>query len=127
MRFLTTALVLISIFSGAAHAANDPPDWIKAATGLKTPEYGVKVSAVTLLQEESVTVDADGTRMMRERGVVKILQPGGERLSARRAYNSKSGRIRDFQGWLIAPSGKSTVYAKDRIVDVAVTDGLYEE
>src|SRR5207253_1703497 len=37
------------------------------------------------------------------------------------------GRIRDFQGWLIPPNGKTITYTKDRIVDVAVTEGLYEE
>jgi len=127
MRFLISPLLLMIFVAGAVSAANDPPDWVKEAAGRRTPEYGVKVTSVVLLQEESVTVDGDGKRLMRERGVVKILQPGGEKFSAIRTYNSKSGRIRDFQGWLTPPSGKSSVYGKDRIVDVAVTEGLYEE
>ena len=127
MRFLISPLLLMIFVAGAVSAANDPPDWVKEAAGRRTPEYGVKVTSVVLLQEESVTVDGDGKRLMRERGVVKILQPGGEKFSAIRTYNSKSGRIRDFQGWLTPPSGKTSVYGKDRIVDVAVTEGLYEE
>src|SRR5262245_1992221 len=127
MRFLITPLVLIAFVARAAHAANEPPDWVKEAAAWKPPEYGIKVTAVVLLHEESVTADADGRRVMRERGVIKILQPGGEDISATRTYNSKNGRIRDFQGWLIPPSGKATSYGKDRIIDIAVTEGLYEE
>src|ERR1041384_3448452 len=126
MRLLTTPLLLIIFAAGTVHAANEPPDWVMEAAGRKTPDYSAKVTSAVLLQEESVTVDADGKRTMRERGVIKILQPGGENISATRTYNSKSGRIRDFQGWLIAPSGRMTAYGKERIVDVAVTEGLYE-
>src|SRR5439155_16237510 len=55
-------------------------------------------------------------------------QPGGEPVSAARYYNSKSGRIRDFQGWLVPPSGKTTSYTKDRIIDLGVTEGgVYDE
>jgi transglutaminase-like putative cysteine protease len=127
MRVFIPTLILITFVAGVAKAANEPPDWVKEAAALKLPDYGVKVTSVVLLREESVTVDADGKRVMRERGVIKILQRGGEIISATRAYNSKSGRIRDFQGWLIPPSGKPTAYGKDRIADVAVTEGLYEE
>ena len=127
MRVFIPTLILITFVAGVAQAANEPPDWVKEAAAWKVPDYGVKVTSVVLLREESVTVDADGKRVMRERGVIKILQPGGEIISATRAYNSKSGRIRDFQGWLIPPSGKPTAYGKDRIADVAVTEGLYEE
>src|SRR5262245_1920680 len=113
MRLLITGLLLILSIAGPARAANDPPDWVKEAAERKTANYGVRVISAVLLQEESVTVDSDGKRVMRERGVIKVLQPGGEIISARRSYNSKSGRIRDFQGWLITPSGSATAYGKD--------------
>jgi hypothetical protein len=107
-------------------AANDLPDWAKDALSRKTPDYSAKVSSVAMLHEEAVTVDNDGRRVMRERGVIKILQPG-VRVSAVRTYDSKSGRIRDFQGWLIPPSGKPIPYAKERFIDVAEVEGVYEE
>ena len=83
---------------------------------------------MVLLQEEMVTVDADGRRVMRERGAIKILQTGGESIEAGRSYNTKNGRIRDFQGWLISPSGKAVPYAKNRVIDVALSrDYVYDE
>ena len=47
---------------------------------------------------------------------------------AGRSYNTKNGRIRDFQGWLISPSGKALPYAKNRVIDVALSrDYVYDE
>src|SRR5215831_13195819 len=125
-RVIAPLLLMISLGT-AARAANDPPDWVKQAAARTTPEYGVKVISAVLMQEEAVTVEPDGKRVMRERGVIKVLQPGGDSIRAIRSYNSKNGKIRDFQGWLIAPNGKATTFSKDRIIDVAVTEGLYEE
>jgi hypothetical protein len=127
MRILFTSLLLILLASGNGFAAKEPPDWVKEAANQSVPEYSPKVTSVVLLQEESVAVDDSGKHVMRERGVAKILRPGGEIISASRTYNSKSGKIRDFQGWLIDPSGKATPYEKDRIVDLAAMEGLYEE
>ena len=51
-----------------------------------------------------------------------------ERISAYRTYNVKDGRIRDFQGWLIPPSGKLVPFAKNRILDQALSQGYtYDE
>jgi len=69
MRFLISPLLLMIFVAGAVSAANDPPDWVKEAAGRRTPEYGVKVTSVVLLQEESVTVDGDGKRLMRGREI----------------------------------------------------------
>lgn len=121
------ALVLI-LGVPLAHAANDVPDWVRQVVSGAVPTYPVKVTAAVLLQEESVTVDADGRRVMRERGVIKILQPGGDKISASRTYNSKNGRIRDFQGWILPPSGKPIIFAKSNILDQALSEGdVYDE
>lgn len=112
-----------------AHAAgNDVPDWLRQATGAPVSSYPAKVSAVVLFQEEADSVDPDGRRVMRERGAIKILQPGGERIAASRAYNSKNGRIRDFQGWTLPASGKPMAHAKNSILDRALSEGdVYDE
>jgi transglutaminase-like putative cysteine protease len=125
-RFIAPLLLMMSTAT-VVRAANDPPDWVREAVARRTPEYGVKVTSAILLQEESLTVEPDGKRVMRERGVIKVLQPGRGSVRAMRPYNSKSGKIRDFQGWLISPAGKATAFGKDRIIDIAVTEGLYEE
>src|SRR5215472_4380621 len=110
------------------HAAGDAPDWVRQAMADPVPGYPVKVPSVVLLQEEAVTVDADGRRIMRERGAIKVLQPGGNKLSASRAYYVKNDRIRDLQGWLIPPSGKPTVYSKNSIVDRALAlEEVYDD
>ena len=56
------------------------------------------------------------------------MPPGGDAVRSYRTYNVKNGRIRDFQGWLIPPGGKAIPYAKNRILDVALSrDYVYDE
>jgi hypothetical protein len=112
----------------ARAAERGAPDWAMAAAATPAPAYPDKVSSVMLLREEAVTVAPDGSRVMRERGAIRVLQPGNERISAYRTYNVKDGRIRDFQGWLIPPSGKLVPFAKNRILDQALSQGYtYDE
>jgi hypothetical protein len=113
----------------AARAATpDAPDWVRQAASKVVPSYPAKVSSVVLFQEEAVTVDPDGRRVMRERGAIRILQPNGNHLTAYRTYDTKNGRIRDFQGWLVEPAGKTRPYPKGSILDVAVSrDYVYDD
>src|SRR5258708_3228066 len=128
MRIALPGLLLLALTATVLTAAEDAPSWAREAASQTVPDYPSKVNSVVLLQEEMVTVDADGRRVMRERGAVKILQPGGESIQSYRTYNVKNGRIRDFQGWLIPPAGKATPYAKNRILDVALSrDYVYDE
>jgi len=121
------ALLFLAV-AGALHAADDAPQWVRDAAAQSVPSYAAKVTSVILLKEEMVTVDADGRRVMRERVAIKIIQPGGESIEAYRTYNTKTGRIQNFQGWLLPPSGKAIPYAKNRIADVALShDYVYDE
>jgi len=108
-----------------AFAADDPPAWVRDAAAQNIPSYSSKVGSVELLREEMVTVDADGRRVMRERAVVKVLQQGSE-IHAYRTYDSKSGRIRDFQAWILPPSGKPLVAGKNRILDISMVQDARE-
>ena len=128
MRRRLCPLFWLALPAALAHAANDVPDWVKQAASATLPSYPAKVTNVTLLREEAVTVDVDGHRVMRERGVIRVLQAGADKIAAHRAYDSKTGRIRDFQGWLIPPLGKPIPYAKNRVLDIAVAQGeVYDE
>ena len=70
----------------------------------------------------------DGRRVMRERKAIKVLQRSSDTPVATRVYNVKSGKIRDFQAWLVAPSGKAEAYPKNRILDVALSQqAVYDE
>ncbi len=121
-------ILLLGLASITMRAANDVPDWVRQAAAQSVPSYSAKVTSVYLLREEAVTVDPDGRRVMRERGVLKILQPSSDTFRAFRAYDTKSGRIRDFEGWMIPPTGKPSAYAKNRILDVALsTEYTYDE
>ncbi|MFN3323729.1 MAG: DUF3857 domain-containing protein [Bryobacteraceae bacterium] len=118
-------LVLAAV---AVCAAQDVPGWAREAAALPVPAYPAKVSAVVLLQEEHVTVEPDGKRVMRERGVVRALQQSRESAAATRAYNGKSGKIREFQGWIIPPKGKAFALPKNAVADRALaTSSTYDE
>src|SRR5258707_1810601 len=120
MRTALPGLLLLALPATSLTAAEDAPSWVREAAAQTVPDYPSKVNSVVLLQEEIVTVDVDGRRVMRERGAVKILQPGGESVQSYRTYNVKNGRIRDFQGWLIPPAGEAIPYTTNRIIDVAL-------
>ena len=114
-------LIAILVLAGAVSIAKEAPSWVQEAARQTTKsDYPAKVNHVTLLAEEHLSLDAEGRRTMTERGVIKILQPGGSPPEAFRTYNPKSGRIRDFHAWLVYPSGRETEYDKKRVLDVAL-------
>ena len=124
---MTRFFSLLAFCSAVLSAADEIPQWVRQVSSVNVSSYPAKVNSVVLLQDEVVTVDPDGRRVMRERGAVRILQAGAEKIEAFRTYNTRSGRIRDFQGWLIPPSGKASAYPKNRVVDVAISPKWEEE
>ena len=116
------------LFAAALYAADDFPDWARQAASQPVPTYPAKVYAVGLLQEESLMVDAEGRRVMRKRGVIKVLQKSADSIDAYRSYNTKTGKIRDFRGWLLPPTGAVIPFAKDKVIDIALsTEYTYDE
>ncbi len=118
------AAVFLMLASSLALAKDaGVPDWMReTARQTVKADYPAKVTTVVLLQEERLSVDPDGKRVMTERRVTKILQTGRHAPVAFREYNTKAGRIRDFRAWLLAPSGKEVEYAKNRVLDIAIND-----
>jgi transglutaminase-like putative cysteine protease len=124
MKLLPAALLSTALYG----ATVDVPDWVRQAAAQTVPQYPAKVFAASLLQEESVTVDPDGRRVMRERGVIKILQKSTDEIRAYRSYNSKTGRIRDFRGWLLPVTGAAVALGKEKVADIALSsDSMYDE
>lgn len=120
------AWVLLAAVS--LHAAEEMPDWARQAGAQPVPSYPAKVYAAVLLHEENTAVDADGRRVMRERGVLKILQKSSDSITAYRSYNTKAGRIRDFRAWLQAPGGPVRTFSKDNVADIALSpEFTYDE
>ena len=111
----------MALFAGALLGAEDLPDWARQAVDQTVPKYPVSIGTAVLFHEENVAVEANGACVMRERGVIEVLQAGAGAIAARRRYNSRTGRIRDFRGWLRAPGGTVARLEKDRILDVALS------
>lgn len=121
-------LAILALSATLLHAADAAPSWVTEAARQTTPSYPPSVNAVVLLHEEHLNVAPDGTRLMTERGVIRILQASRNGLSAWRTYDTKSGRIRQFDGWTVSPEGKVTSMKKDQFTDHAITGGsLYNE
>lgn len=123
------ALALLLVVGGSLLAKDSPPPaWVHEAAAIAPQEFPAKVSSVVLFHEEHLTVAPDGKWFATERGAIKVLQSGHHNISAWRAYNTKTGRIRDFRGWLILPSGKETEYQKNSILDQALSsEYTYDE
>ncbi|MBL8239635.1 MAG: DUF3857 domain-containing protein [Bryobacterales bacterium] len=112
----------------ALFGADELPAWARDAASKSAPAYPAKTPAVVLFQEETLTVEPDGRRLMQERAVIRKLTTGRVKLNASRAFNVKNGRIRDIRAWVINPSGKEIKYGKDRVVEAALDSGsLYDE
>lgn len=121
-------LALYACAAFAAFAADEMPQWARDAAAKQAPAYPAKTPAVVLFQEETLTVDAEGRRLMRERAVIRKLAAGRVDLRAARAFNLKTGRIRDIRAWTLSASGKETRYGKDRVMDAALDrDAIYDE
>jgi hypothetical protein len=119
---------LFLLAASVCSAAKDFPAWIHDAARQPAGTYPAKVTEEVLLNEERVTVAPDGKRSMTERGVVRILQLSKHPPEASRAYNTKSGRIRDFRAWMLSPSGQESEVDKKRIIDVSLDEhGTYDE
>jgi hypothetical protein len=121
--------VLALLFVAGGFAKDTVPPWVHDAASIApNKEFPAKVDSVVLFHEEHLTVAPDGKWFTTERGAIRILQSGRKRVSAWRAYNTKTGRIRDFRGWLILPSGKEIEYQKNSVLDQALSaDYTYDE
>jgi len=123
------ALAMLMAASVPLFAKDSSPAWVHDAVAIAPKgDFPAKVPSVALFHEERLTVAPDGKWSATERGAIKILQSGRHSISAWRTYNTKTGRIRDFRGWLILPSGKEIEYQKNSILDEALsTEYTYDE
>ena len=123
---LRIALALALAFV-PAQAADDSPPWLKDLTGVPLPEYPAKVNAVVLLNEEHHSAE-NGRLVTLTRTAMKVLTRQGREIAFYDSYDKRSGKVRDFRAWMIAPSGKVKKYGKDEIVDIAcAANDVYDE
>jgi hypothetical protein len=116
---MTSSLLLLCLL-----AADDAPSWLREAAATKTADYGAKVPAVVLLNEERTNVDATGKRVTTKRMAVKILtKEGASAASGAEPYYTDTAKIRDFRAWMLYASGTVKKYGKDEILDLSMTSG----
>lgn len=128
------ALILYLTLTGlwrsteATHAAEDAPPWLRQAAGMSAPAQSKYVPAIALLREQSIRVEEDGRVTTVERGAVKVLTNEGRgEASARMHYLTDTGKVRNFQAWIIRPSGEVKKFGKDEVLDLAVPNDVYNE
>jgi hypothetical protein len=119
---------LCALPCGVLFAADDTPAWLKDLTSITLPAYPAKVNSAVLFNEEQTVVGDSGKLTTTTRTAIKILARQGGNIVFFDQYAAKSGKVRDFRAWMIAPSGKVKRFAKEEIFDVACAENdVYNE
>jgi hypothetical protein len=119
--------VVIAVWLLTSVVAKDVPSWITESARTPSPSgLSRLVDAVVLLHEETLIVDASGRRSMRERSALRIVNPK-RAPEAIRAYNTRSGRLKESSAWIVRPTGQPVEVPKSRVFETAAGGDLYEE
>ena len=131
-RSTTKALVLACVAglcSLTAAAKNHAPPWLTAAAQEQIPEYPADTVAVTLLEQQQITVDANGHVQTLYRVAYKILRP-----EAHDTYGTlvvpfdSETKIKSINAWSIPPTGDVyQVGAKEAMETGISPDALYSD
>jgi hypothetical protein len=123
--FLLTAVLTVNAFA----ASDDVPAWVRQAASAGTPTYEKNVDAVVLLDEQQVTLGADGKLVTVENYAIKMLNNEGRNHAIARAYYlASAGKVREIGAWLVRPDGTTKTYDKKSILDIiADPDDVYNE
>ncbi|HEV2764336.1 MAG TPA: DUF3857 domain-containing protein, partial [Pyrinomonadaceae bacterium] len=109
--------------SSAAAAGDEPPQWLRQVAGASAPAYDRKVPAVVLLDEETVTVGADGRiRTVATYAVRVLTREGRDEAVARVPYTTNSDKVKELRAWLIYANGSVKKYGEKETADIAFVD-----
>ena len=113
----------------ALHAADEAPGWLKELTTVSVPPQSAKVSAYVLWDEEALTVEPTGRKVIVRRQAVRILNAEGRKYGqATEHFMAGSSKVRDLRAWVISASGQTKLYGKDKAIERGVvTDDLYSD
>jgi hypothetical protein len=119
----------LSTTTARATAGDEAPEWLRQAASSNLPSFDKSVPAVVLYHESTQNVDADGRAVVSGHWAVKVLTREGRRAAVARAvYETDSEKVKDFQAWLIRPSGTVKRYKKDQVLDMVLSDDdVYDE
>src|SRR5262245_40387410 len=99
-RSLAVAALFLAV---ALQAADDTPGWLKDLISTQVPQYPAKVNSVVLLDEEHTTAADSGRLTTITRTAIKILNRQGGDIRFYDEYDSRSGKVREFRAWMVAP------------------------
>jgi transglutaminase-like putative cysteine protease len=124
---LGCAVVLVA--ASTAFATDSAPGWLQQAATLKVPTYDKQVQAVVLVNEQRVTVSADGRITTTRSFAVRILSHEGRSYAvAAVPYLTDSGKVNDLRAWLIQPSGDVKRFTRDDTLDfISDPNDIYNE
>ncbi len=114
------ALSLTSVLPRSVATSNQLPDWALGAASALLPRYPAETKAAILLDDDLITVGADGKTTERERKVVKILRPQGREYAEIVAWYSKDNKLNSFHAWSIGPDGHQYSIKDEDIHDEAL-------
>jgi hypothetical protein len=118
---MVAVLSLTALLPRCVASPNQLPDWVLgAATSALLPRYPAETKAVTLLDDDLITVGRDGRATERERKVVKILRPQGREYAEIVAWYSKDNKLNSFHAWSIGPDGHQYSIRDEDVHDEAL-------
>jgi len=129
IRFLILIGVLLVSFANASASSDDAPAWLRQAANLTIPTYDKDVTAVVLVDDDTVSVSDDGRVVKVYNFAVRILRRDGRGYAqARVGYVPESGKVKEMRAWLIRGDGEVKRYGKDETLDMAGTpNDVYDE
>lgn len=121
------AAVFVLASAGAAAAFDDVPAWMREAVGRASAPSDA--AAAVLLDDERVTIGADGRVLTTHRYVARVVTVDGrDAAKLRETYVTDSGRIREVHGWVLGADGRARTLGGNAVLDAAVVgDDLYNE
>lgn len=115
--------------SGLFAATDEAPGWLKELTTVTLPPQSAKVAAYMLWDEEAITVEPTGRKIIVRRQAVRILNAEGRKYGhAVEHFLAGASRVRDLRAWSIGATGQVKFYGKDKVIERGVvTDDLYSD
>jgi hypothetical protein len=120
-RFLVAGCLLAALAAGRAPLARagDAPDWLRAAAAQPLPKFPDNTKAIVLLQDETVTIQANGDDIDHIRVAYKIVRSSGRgRGELPLHYRTTREKIASVKGWCIPATGKVMSVNEKDAVDV---------
>jgi len=127
---MSRGLWLLVLILGASYSvfADDAPSWLRQAAAMPVPSFDKKVNAIVLVDDSTITVGDDGQITTVSTYAVRILNRDGRNEAiAAVGYETDMGKVKEIHAWLIQASGQTKSYGKDRVIETAFPNDVYDE